>query len=40
MNTAAYVVENEYYLQRQPHLTMEPDVGLAYFDETGLDHPF
>jgi aldehyde oxidoreductase len=35
MKLAAYVVENEYYLQRQPHLTMEPDVGLAYFDEDG-----
>jgi len=35
MKSAAYVVENEYYLQRQPHLTMEPDVGLAYFDEEG-----
>ena len=35
MNSAAHVVENEYYLQRQPHLTMEPDVGLAYFDEEG-----
>jgi aldehyde oxidoreductase len=35
MDSAAYVVENEYYLQRQPHLTMEPDVGLAYFDEGG-----
>jgi len=28
-------VENDYYLQRQPHLTMEPDVGLAYFDDAG-----
>jgi aldehyde oxidoreductase len=35
MQSAAYVVQNEYYLQRQPHLTMEPDVGLAYFDEEG-----
>ncbi len=33
MKKADVVVENEYYLQRQPHLTMEPDVGLAYFDE-------
>ena len=40
MKSAAHVVENEYYLQRQPHLTMEPDVGLAYFDDEGrLDHP-
>ena len=35
MDSAAYVVENEYYLQRQPHLTTEPDVGFAYFDEAG-----
>ncbi len=35
MNSAAHVVEGEYYLQRQPHLTMEPDVGLAYFDDDG-----
>ena len=35
MESAAYVVEGEYYLQRQPHLTMEPDVGFAYFDEDG-----
>ncbi|MGA8832289.1 MAG: molybdopterin-dependent aldehyde oxidoreductase [Desulfomonilaceae bacterium] len=35
MKSAAYVVEGEYYLQRQPHLTMEPDVGFAYFDEDG-----
>lgn len=35
MESAAYVVEGDYYLQRQPHLTIEPDVGLAYFDEEG-----
>ncbi len=35
MKSAAYVVEGDYYLQRQPHLTMEPDVGFAYFDEEG-----
>ena len=35
MKSAAYVVEDEFYLQRQPHLTMEPDVGFAYFDEEG-----
>lgn len=35
MESAAYVVEADYYLQRQPHLTMEPDVGFAYFDEEG-----
>ena len=35
MQSAACVVEGEYYLQRQPHLTMETDVGLAYFDDEG-----
>lgn len=35
MASAAYVVEGDYYLQRQPHLTMEPDVGFAYFDDEG-----
>ena len=40
METAAYVVEDDYYLQRQPHLTIEPDVGFAYFDDDGrLTHP-
>ena len=33
MQSAAHVAEDEFYLQRQPHLTMEPDVGLAYFDD-------
>jgi aldehyde oxidoreductase len=32
MKSAAHVVEGRYYLQRQPHLTMETDVGFAYFD--------
>jgi len=35
MESAAYVVEDEFYLQRQPHLTVEPDVGFAYFDDEG-----
>ncbi|WP_119071144.1 molybdopterin-dependent aldehyde oxidoreductase [Aggregatilinea lenta] len=35
MESAGYVVEDEFYLQRQPHLTVEPDVGLAYYDEEG-----
>ena len=35
MDSAAHVVEDEFYLQRQPHLTMEPDVGFAYYDEEG-----
>lgn len=33
MEKAAHVVEGEYYLQRQPHLTMEPDVGFAFMDD-------
>ena len=33
MASAAHVVEGSYYLQRQPHLTMETDVGFAYFDD-------
>ena len=35
MQTATYTVEADYYLQRQPHLTIEPDVGFAYVDEEG-----
>ena len=35
MDSAAYVVEDEFYLQRQPHLTLEPDVGFAYYDDEG-----
>ena len=33
MAKAAHVVEGEYYLQRQPHLPIEPDVGFAYIDD-------
>ena len=32
---AAHVVEETYYLQRQPHLFFEPDCGFAYYDEEG-----
>lgn len=35
MASAPYVVENNYYLQRQPHLTVETDTGLAYYDKEG-----
>jgi aldehyde oxidoreductase len=35
MEQAAYTVEDEFYLQRQPHLTIEGDMGFAYFDEDG-----
>ena len=35
MDSAAHVIEKSYYTQRQPHLTIEPDMGCAYFDEEG-----
>lgn len=35
MDKAAAVVEGHYYTQRQPHLTIEPDMGFAYYDEEG-----
>ena len=30
-----YVVEDDFYVGRQPHLPLEPDVGFAYLDEEG-----
>ena len=33
MESAAYVVSDSFYLQRQPHLTIESDMGFAYYDE-------
>lgn len=35
MQAAPYVVEGGFYLQRQPHLTIESDMGFAYYDEQG-----
>ncbi|MBN1811772.1 MAG: molybdopterin-dependent oxidoreductase [Anaerolineae bacterium] len=35
MESLPYVVDGEFYLQRQPHLTIEPDVGFAYYDDEG-----
>jgi len=35
MDKAAHVVEDEFYCSRQPHLTIEPDCGSAYYDEEG-----
>jgi aldehyde oxidoreductase len=35
MKTLPYVVEDDFYVQRQPHLPLEPDVGFAYMDEKG-----
>jgi aldehyde oxidoreductase len=36
IKSAAYVVEGDYYTQRQPHMTIEPDVGFAYVDPDGV----
>ena len=33
MDSAAHVIEQSYYTQRQPHLTIEPDMGFAYVDD-------
>ncbi len=30
-----YVVEDDFYVGRQPHLPIEPDVGFAFFGEDG-----
>lgn len=35
MKELPYVVEDDLYVGRQPHLPLEPDVGFAYFDEDG-----
>jgi aldehyde oxidoreductase len=36
MENADVVIEREYYLQRQPHLVLEPDVGFAYIGEDDM----
>ncbi|MEW6265541.1 MAG: molybdopterin-dependent aldehyde oxidoreductase [Thermodesulfobacteriota bacterium] len=33
--SADVVVEDDFYVGRQPHMPMEPDVGLAYLDDQG-----
>jgi len=33
---AAHVVEDEFYVGRQPHMPMEPDCGLAHWDDDKL----
>ncbi|MEL7564735.1 MAG: molybdopterin-dependent aldehyde oxidoreductase [Dehalobacterium sp.] len=33
MDSLPYVVEDDFYIGRQPHLPIEPDVGFAYLDE-------
>lgn len=35
LEKADVVVADDFYVGRQPHLPIEPDVGLAYFDEEG-----
>jgi len=35
MEKAAFTVEDDFYVGRQPHLHLEPDVGFAYMDEDG-----
>jgi aldehyde oxidoreductase len=35
MEKLPYVVEDDFYVGRQPHLPLEPDVGFAYFNEDG-----
>jgi aldehyde oxidoreductase len=35
MSGAPYVVEGEFYTQRQPHMPVEPDVGFAYMKDDG-----
>jgi aldehyde oxidoreductase len=34
-DSADVVVEGDYYVGRQPHMPMEPDVGFAYMNENG-----
>ncbi|WP_147566463.1 molybdopterin-dependent aldehyde oxidoreductase [Clostridium tyrobutyricum] len=34
MEKADYVVEDDFYVGRQPHLPLEPDVGFAYINES------
>ena len=35
IDKAKYVVDDEFYSSRQPHLTLETDCGFGYFDEEG-----
>lgn len=36
MASAPYVVQDSFYVQRQPHMPVEPDVGCAYMDDNGV----
>ncbi len=35
MEKLPYVIEEDFYVGRQPHLVLEPDVGFAYMDDEG-----
>ena len=35
IQSAAHALEKSYYTSRQPHLTIEPDMGCAYYDDEG-----
>lgn len=35
LDKAPYVVEDEFYSSRQPHMVLETDCGYAYYDEEG-----
>ena len=35
---ATHVIEDDFYVGRQPHMPMEPDVGFAYLDDEGGLH--
>ncbi|WP_330397024.1 molybdopterin cofactor-binding domain-containing protein [Anaerovirgula multivorans] len=35
MKSLPYVIEDDFYVGRQPHLVLEPDVGFTYMDEEG-----
>ncbi|MDO5562224.1 MAG: molybdopterin-dependent oxidoreductase [Synergistaceae bacterium] len=36
IDNAPYVVDDEFYSSRQPHMVLEADCGYAYYDEEGL----
>lgn len=35
MEEAPFIAEDDFYVQRQPHLNLEPDVGFAYTNDEG-----
>ncbi len=36
LDNAPYLVDDEFYSSRQPHMVLESDCGYAYYDEEGL----